>query len=87
MLVDIAMGRLHRYDAMREAATGLQVAEDMTCISCALENGVALLRNNRRDGALPGLLILLTDGRQTAGGTDRTAIYRCAPPLEGLSPR
>ena len=51
-------------------------AGHMTCISCALEVGAGLLREHRRSGALPGLLILMTDGRQTAGGTDRTAIYR-----------
>ena len=52
-----------------------QQARDMTCISCGLEVGASLLRKFRRDGALPGLLILLTDGRQTAGGTDQKAIF------------
>lgn len=30
----------------------------------------------QRPTALVGMIILLTDGRQTAGGTDATAIYR-----------
>ena len=51
-------------------------AHDMTCISCGLEIGTAMLRDSKRDGALPGILLLLTDGRQTAGGTDASAIYR-----------
>lgn len=51
-------------------------AGDMTCISCGLEVAGQILRDNQREGALPGMIILMTDGRQTAGGTDASAIYR-----------
>lgn len=51
-------------------------AGEMTCISCALEVGTQMLVDAAREGSLPGMLILLTDGRQTAGGTDASAIYR-----------
>ena len=50
-----------------------------TCISCGLKKAEELAIAAARPGTIgPPVLILLTDGRQTVGGTDHTVTYEAS---------
>jgi Mg-chelatase subunit ChlD len=60
-------------NALTDAIDRRPNAEGMTCISCGLDVAYQMLLSRKRTAALP-VIVLLTDGSQTAGGDDNTAI-------------
>ena len=48
-------------------------SQGRTCISCGLEKALELIEASRRTSTLP-IILLLTDGTQTVGGTNQKAI-------------